>query len=147
MIQVDTSTIIDATLPEVWNLIRDFNSHADWHPAVEASHIEEGRAGDSIGAVRSFRLTTGEALRERLVALSDTDHSFSYRILTSDVPLLNYTAHVELRPVTASARTYWRWWSRFDTPAGQEAALAETVREGVYHAGFDAVSSRLGGGA
>jgi len=144
MIGVDTSTIIDAPINDVWAMIRDFNSHADWHPAIASSHIEAGRAGDSIGAIRSFHLVSGEALREELLALSDLTHSFSYRIVTSDVPLMNYTAHVALRPVTASARTYWRWWSRFETPPGQEAALQDTVREGVYHAGFDAVAARLG---
>ena len=146
MIQVDTSTIIDASVPEVWAVIRDFNGHHDWHPAIASSEIEDGRSGDAIGAVRSFTLSSGEALREELIALSDLDHSFSYRILTSDVPLLNYTAQVQLRPVTSSARTYWRWWSTFKTPPGMEAELSETVREGVYHAGFDAVAERLAGG-
>ncbi|MEO0484968.1 MAG: SRPBCC family protein [Pseudomonadota bacterium] len=145
MIKVDTSTIIDAPIEDVWALIRDFNSHVHWHPAIAASHIEDGRTGDAVGAIRAFHLTTGEALREELLSLSDAERSFSYRILTSDVPLLNYTAHVTLRPVTASARTYWRWWSRFDTAPGQEAELEQTVREGVYHAGFDAVSARLCG--
>lgn len=143
MINVDTSTIINAPIDDVWGIIRDFNGHADWHPAIASSHIEDGRAGDSVGAVRNFQLVGGEALREELLTLSDLTYSFSYKILTSDVPLLNYVAHVELRPVTASARTYWRWWSRFDTPPGQEADLAQTVREGVYHAGFDAVAALL----
>jgi hypothetical protein len=143
MIAVDESAIIDAPLGEVWALIRDFNSHADWHPAIASSEIEGGRASDAIGAVRAFTLTGGERLREELLALSDVGPSFSYRILTSDVPLLNYTAHVRLRAVTASARTYWRWWSRFDVPPGQEAALTAMVRDGVYRAGFDAVARRL----
>ncbi|MEO0635316.1 MAG: SRPBCC family protein [Pseudomonadota bacterium] len=140
MIRVDTSTIINASVPEVWAIIRDFNGHVDWHPAIATSKIEGGRSGDAVGAVRAFTLETGEALREELLALSDHTHSFSYRILTSDVPLLNYTAHVELREVTSSARTFWRWWSTFNTPPGMEDELTTTVREGVYHAGFDAVS-------
>lgn len=144
MIGVDTSTVIDAPVDAVWALIRDFNSHLDWHPAIAASVLEAGRAGDAVGCVRAFTLVTGEALREELTALSDDDHSFSYRILTSDIPLLNYHAHVALKPVTASARTFWRWWSRFDVPPGQEAALTEAVREGVYRAGFLAVAARLG---
>lgn len=143
MIRVDTSTIIDAPVDDVWAMIRDFNGHVLWHPAIAQSVIEDGRSGDVVGAVRSFTLTSGESLREQLIALSDDIYSFSYRILSSDVPLLNYTAHVMLKPVTASARTYWRWWSSFDTPPGQEAELSEIVREGVYHAGFDSVAERL----
>lgn len=143
MIRVDTSTVIDAPVPDVWAVIRDFNGHQDWHPAIANSHIEDGRAADCIGAVRAFKLESGEALREELIAMSDHAHSFSYRILTSDLPLLNYTAHLELRPVTSSARTFWRWWSTFSTPHGMEADLTEAVREGVYHAGFDAVAALL----
>ncbi|MEL6532257.1 MAG: TIM barrel protein [Pseudomonadota bacterium] len=143
---IDTSTIIDAPIDEVWAMIRDFNSHLDWHPAIADSHIEAGLPGDAVGAVRAFTLTDGARLREELTALSDDEYRFSYRILSSDVPLLNYRAHVMLKPVTASARTYWRWWSSFDTPPGQEAELSRVVREDVYHAGFDAVAARLSQG-
>lgn len=143
MIRVDTSTIIDAPVSDVWAIIRDFNSHVDWHPAIAESHIEDGLPGDSLRAIRSFTLVSGEHLREGLVTMCDMTHSFSYRILTSDVPLLNYAAHVRLWPVTASARTYWRWWSSFETPPGQEETLARVVREDVYHAGFDAIAARF----
>lgn len=146
MATVDTSTIIDAPTDEVWAMIRDFNSHLDWHPAIADSHIEAGLPGDAVGAVRAFTLTSGARLREELTALSDDEYRFSYRILSSDVPLLNYRAHVMLKPVTASARTYWRWWSSFDTPPGREAELSQVVREDVYHAGFDAVAARLSQG-
>lgn len=147
MITVDTSTIIDAPIDDVWAMIRDFNSHVEWHPAIASSHIEDGKPGDAVGAVRSFSLTGGESLREQLTGLSDTTYAFSYRILTSDVPLLKYHAHVVLKPVTASARTYWRWWSSFETPPGQEEQLSRVVQEDVYHAGFDAVAERLGAGS
>lgn len=144
MITVDTSTIIDAPVNDVWAIIRGFNSHLDWHPVVATSVIEDDLAEDAIGCVRSFTLQTGEALREQLIALSDLEHSFSYKILTSDVPLMNYTAHVKLSRVTASERTHWRWWSTFATQIGKEAELSTVVREGVYHAGFEAVAARVG---
>ena len=139
MIRVDESTVIDAPIERVWNVIRDFNSHADWHPAIARSRIEHGRAGDAVGAVRAFTLHSGEELREELLMLCDRTHRFSYRILSSDVPLLDYVAHVELRPVTASDRTFWRWRSTFRTPPGQESELRAVVATGVYRAGFEAV--------
>ena len=143
MIRVDESTVIDAPLERVWSIIRDFNGHEDWHPAIARSRIEDGRAGDAVGAVRAFTLQSGEALREELLTLCDRTHRFSYRILQSDVPLLDYLAHVELRPVTASDRTFWRWHSTFRTPPGREDELRETVAAGVYRAGFEAVRARL----
>lgn len=143
MIRVDESTIIDATPEEVWNILRDFNGHADWHPAVKSSFIEDGQPADKIGCVRSLVLESGENIREELTALSDIPMGFSYRILTADIPLMDYQAHMELKPVTASARTYWRWHGSFKAPAGQEEELRSTLRDGVYRAGFQAIADLL----
>jgi len=144
MIRIDESTIINATPEEVWKILRDFNGHADWHPAVKSSVIEGGGPADKIGCVRSLILESGENIREELTALSDIPMGFSYRILTADIPLIDYHAHMELKPVTASARTYWRWHATFKSPPGQEKELTNTLRDGVYRAGFDAIADLLG---
>jgi uncharacterized protein YndB with AHSA1/START domain len=66
VIQVRRSTIIDAPVDEVWAILRDFNGHERWHPAVAESRIEDGRAADEAGCVRRFRLTEGVGdLREQ----------------------------------------------------------------------------------
>ncbi len=143
MVEVIRSTVIDAPVARVWEVLRDFNGHARWHPAVAESRIEGGRAADAVGAVRSFRLRSGARLRERLTRLSDPERSFRYQIDESEVPLLGYEAEVSLRPVTDGGRTFWRWRSRFRTPPGQEASLARLVAEEVYEAGFEAVRRLL----
>ncbi len=62
------STVIDAPADEVWARIRDFNGLPVWHGGmVASSEIEEGKAGDQVGGVRSFTLTNGAHLREQLV--------------------------------------------------------------------------------
>ena len=144
MIRVEQSAIIDAPVDRVWALLRDFNGHDHWHPGVATSRIRDGIASDQVGAIRDFRLTTGERLSEQLLKLSDEKRTFSYAIVDSEIPLMNYTAHVELKPVSDTNRTFWRWWSRFDTPPGREAELAELVGNGVYRAGFDGVRDFLG---
>ncbi|MFN9676418.1 MAG: SRPBCC family protein, partial [Betaproteobacteria bacterium] len=118
------STVIDAPIERVWAVLRDFNSHAQWHPAIADSRIEDGRRPDEVGCVRAFRLKDGGALREQLILLSDRDHRLSYSILDSTVPLQRYVAHVELKPVTDGRRTFFRWHSTFGTPRGQERELA-----------------------
>lgn len=137
------STIIDAPVDRVWDLIRDFNGHESWHPIVRQSAIERGQSGDRIGCVRRFVLQDGSELRELLLAMSDLEMTFSYCLLDTPIPLLNYVAHVRLLPVTDGDRTFWHWQSRFDTPAGQQEALAEMVGHGVYEAGFSAVRQHL----
>jgi len=143
VVKVRRSTVIDAPVDAVWEVLRDFNGHYRWHPAVARSDLEAGRRTDQVGAVRDFRLAGGERVRERLLSLSDRERHLRYAIVTSDVPLENYVAEVRLKPVTDGNRTFWSWSSRFDTPPGRERELAGLVAEGVYEAGFEAVRSRL----
>ena len=116
MAEVRRSTVIDAPIEVVWRALRDFNGHNEWHPIVAESIIEDGRAGDEVGAVRRFRLQDGAELRELLLKHSDDERSFTYCILDSPIPLRGYVATVTLRPVTDGNRTFWDWRSRFDAP-------------------------------
>lgn len=143
MVNVRRTTVIDAPLPAVWEVLRDFNGHDHWHPAVARSALEEAVHTDEVGAVRSFQLTSGERLREKLISLSDSSHSLRYAIVDSEVPLHNYVAEMALKPVTDGDRTFWSWSSRFDTPPGRERELAELVATNVYEAGFEAIRARL----
>ena len=61
--RVTRSTVIDHPIERVWSVLRDFNSHWQWHPVVAESHIEDGLASDQVGCVRNFRLTDGAHLR------------------------------------------------------------------------------------
>lgn len=143
MVEVRRSTIIDAPIAEVWKILRDFNGHDQWHPAVQRSSIDGGMQTDQVGAVRNFSLVGGERLREQLLALSDRDHRLRYSMIESDVPLIDYCAEISLKPVTDGNRTFWSWRSRFQTPKGREHDLAKLVAEGVYEAGFEAIRRRL----
>ncbi|PHQ69831.1 MAG: hypothetical protein COB93_07065 [Sneathiella sp.] len=142
MITVQRSTVIDAPIQVVWDILRDFNGHDRWHPAVDTSVVDDGKRTDQIGAVRNFRLTSGEKIREQLLSLSDRDHFFRYAIVESDIPLQNYVAEVSLKPVTDGNATYWSWTSRFNSPEGRETELADLVADGVYESGFAAIRAR-----
>lgn len=144
MVRVVTSTVIDAPCEAVWEVLRDFNGHDRWHPIVADSHVERGLPSDKVGCVRNFHLADGAHLRELLLTLSDADMAFSYCLLDTPVPLLNYVAHVRLAPVTDGNRTFWHWESRFDTPPGREKELHAMVATNVYQGGFDAIRAHLG---
>jgi NADPH:quinone reductase len=143
VIKVSRSTVIDAPIDSVWAIVRDFNSHANWHPAIARSVIENGEASDQVGCVRAFSLKDGNRLREQLITLSDEDCISTYCILDSTIPLKRYVATLRLKPVTDGNRTYCHWQSTFDTPPGQERALADAVGNGVYDAGFAALREYL----
>ena len=100
------STILDAPTGAVWNVLRDFNGHDRWHPAVATSTIERGagrRPRSAASAASSCR--TAPELREQLLALSDLEQTFSYCLLDTPIPMFNYVAHVRLLPVTDGDRT------------------------------------------
>ncbi len=146
MPRIVKSTVIDRPVEEVWEVLRDFNGHDRWHPAVADSVIERGQSSDRVGCVRRFHLQDGSELRELLLTLSDADMAFSYCLLETPVPLLNYVAHVRLAPVTDGDRTFWHWESRFDTPAGRERELADMVGTQIYEGGFSAIRAHLAAG-
>lgn len=145
--KVVRSTIIDAPIARVWEVLRDFNSHDQWHAVVEASRIEGGRRSDEVGCVRSFTLKDGNHIREQLLTLSDREYRSTYCIVEASVPLLRYVATVTLKPVTDGDRTFWHWESSFATPPGRERELREMVAREVYEAGFENLRRHLAGGA
>jgi len=146
MIRVRRSAVIDAPIDRVWAVLRDFNSHSAWHPAVGESRIERGESADQVGCVRNFFLKDGNNIREQLLALSDRDHISTYCILDATLPMRNYVATVHLKRVTDGDRTFWHWESTFDVPKGREREFAELVGSGIYEGGFAGLRSYLNGG-
>src|SRR5271155_5267878 len=144
-VDIRRTTVIDAPVDELWTILRDFNGHAGWHPAVETSRIEGGETGDQIGAVRDFKLTDGSRIREQLLYLSDSRLSFGYCILEAPSPLRNYVAHVRLRTIAGERACLWEGRASFDPPAPQRDRLARFVRDDIIEAGFAAMRSFLRG--
>jgi NADPH:quinone reductase-like Zn-dependent oxidoreductase/uncharacterized protein YndB with AHSA1/START domain len=141
--KITRSTIIDAPIDRVWAILRDFNSHDQWHDAVDTSRIEGNERSDQVGCVRSFTLKDGNRIREQLLTLDEREHKSTYCIVEATVPLQRYVATVSLKPVTDGQRTFWHWESSFATPPGMERELHDMVATGVYEAGFDCLRRHL----
>jgi len=141
--RVVRSTVIDAPIERVWAVIRDFNSHDQWHAVVDTSRIERGAKSDQVGCVRNFNLKDGNHIREQLLTLDDRNYKSTYCIVEATVPLQRYVATVTLKPVTDGNRTFWHWESTFATPPGMERELTEMVAQGVYEAGFENLRKHL----
>ena len=139
MIRVTNSTVLRAPITRVWDLIRDFNGHDRWHPAVADSQIERGQPGDKVGCVRAFHLSDGAFLREQLLSLSDIGTSFAYCLYETPIPLFNYVSHVRLVPVTDGDWCFWEWKARFNAPGGRGGDLAALVGNDIQLAGFEAI--------
>jgi NADPH:quinone reductase-like Zn-dependent oxidoreductase len=142
-IKVVRSAVLDAPIDRVWAILRDFNSHHQWHPAVDASQMENNLDGDVVGGVRRFSLSDGAELREQLLRHDDRDHSFTYCILDSPLPLFDYVATIRLKPVTDGQQTFWEWRGQFRAPADRAAELEGLVGRQIYEAGFSGLRTFL----
>ncbi len=112
------STIIDVPVDQLWATARDFNGLATWWtPNVTASHIEDGKTGDTVGAVRCFSLGADQ-IREHLVELSDVEHRCVYEFCPpAPFPVTNYLATLKVTAVTDGDRSFVEWWADFDCEA------------------------------
>jgi len=75
------SAVIAAPIEEVWERIRPFDGLPAWHPLCPDTEIEGGGSPVAVGAVRRIEQTDGNEFRERLLDLSDRDHSQTYAML------------------------------------------------------------------
>ncbi len=141
MAKVFTSSVISAPIEKVWARIRDFNALPSFVPLVKSSTIEGGLPSDRVGCVRNFTTQDGDRLRERLLALSDRDHSCTYNILESHMPVRGYVATLRLLPITDGNRTYAEWTAEFDCPPEAEQDLVHSIGQEVFQAAFDRLGS------
>ena len=144
MAKVYRSTVIDAPAERVWRDLRDFNGIANWHPTIVSSRIEKNHPTDKVGCVRNLQRKDGKRIREKLLALSDFDYTYTYAILESPMEVSDYIATLRLLPVTEGNRCFVEWWAEFDCPTGKEAELTETIGEGVFQSGLSALKKMYG---
>ncbi|MGO4395344.1 SRPBCC family protein [Variovorax sp. M-6] len=142
MVNVYVSSVIDASADSVWSRVRDFNGLPQWHPLIADSRIENDQPADRVGCIRHFHLKDGGMIREKLLALSDYEYSCTYEILESPMGVANYTATLKLTPVTDGGRCFAEWSAEFECEAGRERELTDSIGNGVFQAGFDALKRR-----
>ena len=144
MIKVYVSSVIEAAADNVWARIRDFNGLPLWHPAIADSRIENSQPSDRVGCIRHFHTKDGGMIRERLLGLSDYDFSCTYEILESPMGVENYVATLKLTPITDGNGTFAEWSAEFDCAEGRERDLSESIGNGVFQGGFNALKNHFG---
>ena len=145
MTKVYVSTVVDAAAADVWRVVRDFNGLPSWTPFAVESRIEQGQRADQVGCIRNFRLRDGGVIRERLLALSDYELSMSYAILESPTPVDDYISSLSLTPITDGNRTFAEWSAEFDCAPARERELSQSIGQGVFQGGFDALKTHFPG--
>ena len=80
-----------------------------------------------------------------MLTLSDTEHSCTYTIIESPLPLENYVATLRLLPITDGNRTYIEWTAEFNCSTDEEENLISMIGDGVFQGGFNALKNALEG--
>ena len=139
MTKVSMSLNLGVPADKVWDLIGGFNALPDWHPAVEKSQIE----GEGTKSVRKLSLVGGGTITEQLEQLDDHSRSYRYSIVSSPLPVANYSATIKVNEQSDGTCTV-EWGSEFQ-PAGAPEIDAMKTIQGIYQAGFDNLKKVFGG--
>jgi uncharacterized protein YndB with AHSA1/START domain len=138
------STVINAPVERVWQVVRDFNGLPSWMAGMKASAIEGGKDATEVGAVRRVTLDGGGGtLRERLEQLSESDLQITYSVLEGPLPVKDVVTSMRLRPITDMFWTYAEWTSQFTPEPGKEKEGKQYLTR-VFNAGFRQLKRHLG---
>jgi len=104
--------------------------------------MEAGPAADQVGSIRQCTLEDGAQLLEKQTARSDVEHTYSYAITESPMPMKNYEGTVRLRQVTDSDATFIEWSASFDPDPEVADTLPSMVSE-LVAAGLASLKTRF----
>ena len=108
----------------VWSVVRDFNAYPVWVDGAGQSEIEDGKNGETVGAVRRV-LYNGRTIRQRLLGQSDIERAQSYAFAEEGMlPVENYRATIRVTPVVDGDRAFVEWWATFDCDAAEREERA-----------------------
>ncbi len=111
------STVFEEPADDIWHVIRDFNNYPVWVDGAGESTIEDGKAGDAVGAVRNV-LYQGSRRRQKLLALSDVERRQTYAFEgVAPMPVWNFEATIRVTPVIDGDRAFIEWFATFDCDA------------------------------
>ena len=137
------SAIIKAPVETVWGIVRDFNGLPNWVDGIATSKIEEKLDADVVGCIRSFHLSDGRLVRERLLMLDDARYAMSYNFETPAYPVGNYVATLRLMPVTRDDTTFAEWEARFDEAPGDTGKYEKIIAREVFAANWASLGRKL----
>lgn len=110
------STVIDASIEKVWEMMKDFHNVSWGDKVITKIDIVGEVPGTEVGAKRILN----EAFHETLLSVDSKDFSFTYSINDGPGPVSkdsvsNYVGKVSLYPITDSGKTFVEWISTYES--------------------------------
>jgi hypothetical protein len=129
------SVEISVSPRELWQLIGGFGSLPDWVPGISQSELTDG------GRVRHLRDPQGNTFVEKLEHYDSADHSYSYSIVKSPVPVSDYLSTLQVTPIEGGKRSRVEWSSAYE-PVGITEQKAANIFHDLYSSNLNALVSR-----
>ena len=123
----------------VWDLVKNFDGLAKWHPAFKEDVLKSGKNNNTKGAVRTLTLASGESFDEQLLKFDDSKMFFRYRIIgDSPLPIVHYVSTISVKK-SKGATTKVIWQGKFNNKPDSGKSDDEVVEmiNGVYKAGLE----------
>ena len=131
------SVDVSAAPAAVWAMIGPFCAIKDWHPAIGTC-----TENDMSPPTRTLVTKDGKAtFVEPQTARSDADHSYSYAIKSSPLPIANYAATIKVTAKGSGMSTV-TWTGTYSPEQGKEKD-AEAALSGIYESGLEAIKAKL----
>jgi Polyketide cyclase / dehydrase and lipid transport len=124
-----TSESVDA----VWRKIGDFCGIANWHPAVAKCEMSADKKD------RTLTLKGGGTIVEHLVSWSDKTHSYTYKIVSSPLPVDNYISTIHVAAAKSGSGSVIHWRGQYTAKGASDAEAKKTI-DGVYGAGLTSLA-------
>jgi hypothetical protein len=133
------SGVIKKDITDIWSVIKRFNSLPEWHPAINASFIEDGKSELEVGCIRNVTLAGGATGREKLVSRDDEKFQLIYSFESPPLPVDGYISTIQLLPTHLEGHTQVIWSSSFKCEPEALEAMKNILKNDVYIAGINAL--------
>lgn len=137
-IEVQRSVEVAASAEEVWSVIGEVCSIADWHPVIASCIVE-----DEVDALfRLLQTEDGGQIHEQILEIDDSARYYTYSILEGPLPVRGYLSTLSVGPGEEDGSAVVVWQSDFSSlGVGEEEAA--TIIGGIYDAGLEGIQERF----
>ncbi|MEX0647488.1 MAG: SRPBCC family protein [Balneolaceae bacterium] len=137
MTKVKTNGKIDMPAEKVWETVRNFGALDEYVEAIASCKVE----GSGVGSVRILTLQDGGEVHEKLQSLDDEKRLLTYSILSSPLPIRNYTSKMQVK-VLSDKQSEFIWSSEFDVQDAPEQELKEAFKD-LYSTGVQGLQKKF----
>ena len=133
VIESKASRTSSESVDAVWQKIGDFCGIGKWHPAIAKCELSADKKE------RTLTLKGGGTIVEQLVSWSDKTHSYTYKIVSSPLPVENYVSTIHVAAAKSGSGSVISWRGKYTAKGASDADAKKTI-DGVYGAGLTSLA-------